>query len=308
MARIEKILFPTDFSRSAEQAFTHAVFLAEQYGAELDLLHAVVLHSDDPYRPSHHFPSSEEILQRMYEISGSSLAELAEEHEEGPVEIRELTRRGFDAAEVILEVIDEVEADLVVMGTHGRRGPRRLILGSVAEKVVRLAPCPVMTLRERDEPRGIEAFERLLVPVDFSEHSRRLVVTARDLAATYGARLELLHVVQEHAYPYFYGPISTQPLDDHLSELTEKAGEAMDRLMADTDGPDVEYGKHILPGQPATEIVRFAEKEAIDLLVIATHGLTGLERILVGSTAEQVVRTASCPVFTVKSFGRDLVD
>lgn len=307
MLRIRKILYPTDFSEASREALSHALFLAEQHEAELHLLHAIVLHADDPHSASHHFPAGSEIFRKLYDIAGSALAALSAAHSDRAVRLKEVQRRGFNAADVILEYAAEEEIDLVVMGTHGRRGPRRLLLGSVTEEVVRRAPCAVLTLRDQPGEREIEAFERLLVPLDFSDQSETLVRTARHLAATYGAAIDLLHVIQEHAYPYFYGPIPSPAGGDRLGELQERTGAAMEDLWERIDAPEVEWAKHVISGQPASEIAHFADERGSDLLVIATHGLTGLERILVGSTAEQVVRMARCPVFTVKSFGRSIL-
>jgi len=89
--------------------------------------------------------------------------------------------------------------------------------------------------------------------------------------------------------------------------LREKAEEALDELLAETPGPEVPAERFVATGRPASEIARFAEEHGSDMVVIATHGLTGLERLLVGSTAEQVVRLSPCPVFTVKSFGKSLI-
>jgi nucleotide-binding universal stress UspA family protein len=307
MLRIRKILFPTDFSRCSRQALIHALFLAEQHDAELQLLHAVILHADDPAAPKLRFPQPRDIFDRLQKIAESEMAELARAHRGRPIRITEFRERGFSAAQVILDHLTEHEIDLVVMGTHGRRGPARLFFGSVAEEVVRFARVPVLTLREIKRPRQIEAFERILVPIDFSPHSERSVAYARELALTYGAALELVHVIEQPSYPYFYAPFVGGGLGGRLPEIQSRAGEALHELMANGDGPEVEYGVHILDGRPSAEIVAFADSQAIDMIVVATHGLTGLERLLVGSTAEQVVRTASTPVFLIKSFGKSLL-
>ena len=168
---IRRILYPTDFSATARQALTHALFLAEEYDAELHLLHAVVLHEYDPNDPEHHFPEPKELLKRMFEVADSGIAGLIDDQSAEALQIVEATRKGFAAGQVILDYAAEVDADLIVMGTHGRRGAARLLLGSVAAEVVRRAKCPVMTLCHADEPRTIEAIEKVLVPIDFSEHS-----------------------------------------------------------------------------------------------------------------------------------------
>lgn len=307
MLKIEKVLFPTDFSPCSDQALTHALFLAEQFEATLQLFHAVILHQDDPGDPKRRFPEQKEVLERLFEIAGSELAARVEQHRERPVVLQEFKKRGFSAAQVILDHAREEEVDLIVMGTHGRRGPARLFFGSVAEEVVRFSRAPVLTLRELEEPRTIEAFERILVPIDFSDHSTRALSHARELASLYGARLQLLHVLEQPAQPYFYAPFGGMSLVKHFSELEKRADEALDKLVAECPGPDVPREKRIVSGRPASEIVDFAEQNGSDMIVIATHGLTGLERLLVGSTAEQVVRSSPAPVFLVKSFGKSLL-
>lgn len=306
MIQISKILLPTDFSPCAHQALTHALLLAEQFGAELTMLHALVLRSDDPYNPAYHFAEPDEIFRRLEEISHSEMAQLIEPHLGKELTIHEVEVRGLYPGPVIVDYAKDNDVDLIVMGTHGRRGPAHLLLGSVAEEVVRHAPCPVLTVRRSKEPRQVEAIERILVPVDFSESSKQSLALACDLARTYGARLELLHVVEELMQPGFYGPVEgVGPITDHAA-VRERSRGALERLLSEVGGGELPSSARILFGRPGYEIVTFAEEQEVDLVVIATHGLTGLKRLLFGSVAEQVVRGAPCPVFTVKSFGRRL--
>lgn len=307
MMRIRRILYPTDFSDTARQALMHALFLAEQFEAELHMLHAIILHESDPRDPDQHFPEPSDILNRLFEIADSEMAELLRQNESKTFSLQEARVRGYSAGEVILDYIQEHDIDLVVMGTHGRRGPARLFLGSVAEEVVRHASCPVLTLRQTEAPGTIEALAKILVPVDFSSYSKEALSFAKELAALYGAGLQVLHTIEEPAYPYFYTPGSSLSPVEQLEALREKAEEALDELLAETPGPEVPAERFVATGRPASEIARFAEDRGSDMVVIATHGLTGLERLLVGSTAEQVVRLAPCPVFTVKSFGKSLI-
>ena len=307
MMRIRRILYPTDFSDTAKQALTHALFLAEQFEAELIMLHAIILHESDPRDPERQFPEPSDILNRLFAIADSEMAEVVRQNEAKTFTLREAKVRGYSAGEVILDYAKEHDIDLVVMGTHGRRGPARMFLGSVAEEVVRHADCPVLTIRQHEEAPTIEALEKILVPVDFSSYSQEALTYARELADLYGAGLQVLHTIEEPTQPYFYTFGGGLSAVEQIEALQEKADEALDKLLEDSDGPEVPYEKFIATGRPATEIARFAEEHGSELVVIATHGLTGLERLLVGSTAEQVVRHAPCPVFTVKSFGRSLL-
>ena len=300
--KIKRILYPTDFSETARQALTHALFLAEQYDAELHLLHAVVLHEFDPNDPEHRFPEPKELLKRMFEIADSEITELLGNQEERPLKIHEAKRKGFAAGEVILDYAAEVDADLIVMGTHGRRGAARLLLGSVAAEVVRRAKCPVLTLGHREEPQEIEAFERILVPVDFSDHSQAAIRYAEELANRYHAGLQLLHVVEVPTYPYFYVP----PEEEYIDSRKDRAAQALNELASELLETSVSCSTHVRNGRSASEIVKFGEESGSDLLVITTHGLSGMDRLLMGSTAEEVLSRASIPVLTVKAFGKNL--
>jgi len=307
MLNVSSILYPTDFSVTAKQALNHALFLAEQFEAELHMLHAVILHESDPRAPERRFPEPSDILQNLFEIADSEMAQIIEANQAKTFTLKEAKVKGFSAGQVILDYAQEHDIDLIVMGTHGRRGPARMFLGSVAEEVIRHANCPVLTLRSRDQPVTGEAIEKILVPIDFSEHSKSALSYAREIAALYGSSIQLVHAIEEPVYPYFYAPAGGFSIAQQLEDLRVKTDEALDKLVGESKGPEVPYEKFVLTGRPAIEITRLAEEQNSDMIVIATHGLTGLERLLVGSTAEQVVRLASCPVFTVKSFGKNLV-
>lgn len=306
MITIKKILFPADFSRCGGQALDHAIHLAERHGAELHMLHAIVLLQDDPHSPSHHFPDLEEIHERLVKLAKSEMNKALKPRKTKGIKITMEQERGISAAETILGYAGDKDIDLIVMGTHGRRGLGHLLLGSVAEEVVRHAPCPVMTVRERKESVSVHALERILVPVDFSEHSKAALAHARGLAAAYKARLQILHVIEEVVHPGFYMTGKTS-IYEMRPDIRERAKKAMKKLFDETPGPKAEADFVCADGRAHRAILEYADKEKADLIVIATHGLTGLQHLLLGSTAEKVVRRAPCPVFAVKSFGKSLV-
>ena len=303
--RIRRILYPTDFSPCAKAALGHALFLAQQYDAELHILNAVTLNADDQANPELHFPNGAELLERLIETAAEQMAELISKEHRATLRVTEAQVRGISPAPLILEYADQHDIDLIVMGTHGRRPPARFFLGSVATEIVRHSDCPVMTLRRTEPPREVEAIERLLVPLDFSEHSMTALRYAKDLAHRYEASLQLLHVVEIQTYPTLYGPVATV---FDINDFKGVSLEAMDRAMERLGGEPVEYDKYVLGGRAATEIAAFAKEHGSDIVVISTHGLSGLERLLTGSTSEQVVRLVECPVFTVKGFGKSLLE
>lgn len=151
--------------------------------------------------------------------------------------------------------------------------------------------------------------DRILAPIDFSEPAAEALRYARALAATYDARLDLLHVVEEPTFPAMYGAVMHE-LYGRVPDIREQALEALQTLLAEAEagGPVVVTGVHVVKGHAAREILHFTETQAIDLVVIASRGLSGLEHLLLGSVAEKVVREATCPVFVVKSGGRSLLE
>ncbi|MFB6368144.1 MAG: universal stress protein [Gemmatimonadota bacterium] len=306
MTNIDRILFPTDFSESSHQALPYAVALAETHDAELHLLHASVLHASDPANPSHHFPEMENLTTELEERADERMKELTSEHAPDGLTVVREQRRGISAPPVILEYVDEEEIDLVVMGTHGRRGLRHLMLGSVTEEVVRQAPCPVLTVRELETPGAVEGFETVLAPVDFSEHSELALRHAVGLAQDFGADLQLLHVVEEITYPDFYYPAPVTG-EQMAAEIRERVKGRLEEAVARIGEAGVSASVHVVEGRPAPGIAEFAEENGADLVVVGTHGLTGIKRALLGSVAEGVVRRSRPPVLTVKSSGRSLV-
>jgi nucleotide-binding universal stress UspA family protein len=297
MLKFKKILFPTDFSSCADQAFSHAVYLAREYKAELHMLHASMLFTAD------YFGYMQDVYLKLRQLAMEHIASVIESHKAEDLKIEKVEKPAASPASFILEYAEENDIDLIIMGTHGRRGFGHLFLGSIAEEVVRLAPCPVFTVREREEPMAAAKLSRILVPIDFSEHSRKALSHAKEIASTYGARLQLLHVIEEPIYPAFYMAFGIYN-PSFLPDLEEESRKELRKLLEESEGPKVEADIYVTHGRAAFGIIRFAETNGTDLIVTATHGLTGIKHLLIGSVAEKVVRLAPCPVFTLKAFGK----
>lgn len=306
MLRLNKILFPTDFSPSAEHALSHALYLAHRYGAELHMLNVLVPHEEDPNNPEHQFPSREQVIEKLRTFASEQ--ERTAQHPEAfeHLVIRQVQRREISAAMAIVAYAEEEAIDLVVMGTHGRRGVRHLLAGSVTEEVVRLAPCAVLSVRARQTPQILGSIRKVLAPVDFSDDSCEAVTVALDIASGYGADVQLLHVWENVLHPAFYNMGATS-IKDLQPDIEERTLNALSELVDRANGFSGNATVHAVEGHAAREIVRFAEEHDTDLVVIATHGLTGLDHFLLGSVSEKVVRRAHCPVLVVKR-KRSLVD
>jgi nucleotide-binding universal stress UspA family protein len=191
------------------------------------------------------------------------------------------------------------------MGTHGRTGLSHLLSSSVTEHVVRSANCPVMTVKACKQSSEAAPYFDILVPVDFSPYSQKALRYGRTLAQAFEANLHLLHVLDQPIHPAHYG------LGDDLlmrlnPEVQRRSHEEMERLFSQF-GAEVKCQTHVCEGRAYSEIVRFVEAEECDLVVMGTHGLSGLEHFLLGGTTEKVMRHASCPVLAVKLKERDFV-
>ena len=287
------ILAATDFSETAERAAALAGILALRFSADLHLLHVVVL---DEY--SNLDEGGRDQLEQLQATSEERRRELLEKSSGNhDVSVTPILVRGIDPDEVIVETASDLGCDLIVMGTHGRRGLSHLFLGSVAERVVRTSPAPVLTLRADAvvEPDGIT---QILVPYDFSDSSADAARQAAVWADALNAEITLLHVVEPVVYPEVY---SVDILPDNLMmRLTTRSEEALEKAAAEhLDGRGCTTLVEV--GRAADTIVNLADPERFDLVVMATRGLSGLEHVLLGSVAESVLRRCRVPMLTVPS-------
>lgn len=282
MLHIKRILFPTDRSETAERALSHAAFLATKHGAELHVIHV----RTDSLSPS---PTPEDLIPQQLK------------DQIDPPNVSVSVIQNESAANGILTYAEENAIDLIVMGTFGRRGPQRLLTGTVAERVVREAPCPVLTIRKRSP----QAVNHILVPVDFSERSKVAIPVAEALAQIYDADVTLFFVIDEDAVPMAHVPL-LGPVRVSREEIISRFNKLMEDLVAEHQDSDVSIKGEVIIGHPSNEILEAAE-DNIDMIVLSTHGRTGLERIFLGSVAEKIVRRAPGAVFTTKSFGTSLL-
>jgi nucleotide-binding universal stress UspA family protein len=196
---------------------------------------------------------------------------------------------------VIVETADSLGCGLIVMGTHGRRGLSHFLLGSVAERVLRTAKIPVLTVRGDVEinPNGIS---RILVPHDFSDASDQAVREAAIWASSLGARMTLLHIVEPVVYPEFY---SVDVFSEELTEaLVTRSEDALKKIAAEI-GDSCEVNSRVEIGRAAETIAAVADPNEFDLTVMATKGLSGLEHVLLGSVAESVLRRCDVPMLAI---------
>ncbi len=285
------ILVPTDFSETSQRAVSLAFALARRIAAQVHLLHVRILVDD-----RHLDDEQQQELRSLLEQSDEQTREALRPFEdEAPyLEIHRNLVRGVSAAEAITESCTSLRCDLVVMGTHGRRGLQHLLIGSVAEEVVRSSPVPVLTVRPDAASAG-SRIRNILVPHDFSDHSAKALALAVGWAETLQARLTLLHVVEPLVYPELYA-VDLLPESVRL-RVEERAAAALANAAEHLTG--VQTRTTVAFGHAAETIVGTA-REGHDLVVMGTRGLSTIEHLLLGSVAEQVVRTCPTPVLTVR--------
>jgi nucleotide-binding universal stress UspA family protein len=298
MIGINRILCPVDFSDASRLALDHAAALARWYEARLIALHVMPLVPTTlSFPPAISAATLEPLPPELFRDELRRFVGAVAE-----VVPAETAVMPGDAAGTILEQARTAEADLLVLGTHGRSGFERLVLGSVAEKVLRRAPCPVLTVppaaaHATTTPRP--PYRRILCPVDFSTSSDQALRYAVSLAEEAKARLTVLHVlewfpeqeVREHRH--FNVP-------EYRRFLEEDARRRLAESVPAEARPWCEPVERVACGKAYQEVLRIAGEEASDLIVLGVQGRGAVDRLLFGSTANHVVRQASCPVLTVR--------
>jgi nucleotide-binding universal stress UspA family protein len=299
--RFSQILVPIDFSRPSLKAIPYALAISRQFDADVHLLHITDVAQQPPptlltlplvpqSEWNQRFMKRLQALAKKYRTDGNVSA---------------LEPRTGTAYEEICDVAQELKADLIVVATHGYTGYKRMLMGSTAERVVQHSPCPVLVVRQHlnrwngaAHLRTRTGFEltKIVVPTDFSKCSQTAFDYGSQLARDFGAELRLVHVINQHAFPFGDKYTALDPAE-LLYKMQHAAQKRMQSMGARTKG---RYSVRLIHGSPAVEICRAANEDA-DLIVISTHGRTGLGHILIGSVAEHVVRYAHCPVLVIPS-------
>ena len=200
----------------------------------------------------------------------------------------------LSAAAAILAYAEAHDIDLIAMSTHGRRGVRRMLLGSVAEEVVQRSTRPVLTIVAGTAVVASRCSPSASWSPSTSRSTRAMPVAhAKHLAAAFGAKLRLLHVLVQSPMPAYYDGMGV-PVFVFDSPLLEKqARSALESLYAEAGGPGGPVEFHLERGLAVEEILGSPPRHSTDLLVLASHGLTGLPHLLMGSVAERLVRRAT---------------
>lgn len=288
----DSILIPTDGSEHADLAADHALSVASAFDASVHVLGVVdLVTAAGPFDAG---GVDEEVVDRLQEDAREAVQRVGRRWEDAD-RLREEVRNGVPSDE-ILEYIEEADIDVVAMGTHGRTGLRRFVLGSVTEHVLRESPVPVLATRATEEYTPTFPYTDVVVSTDGSDCARAAVEHALSVTEAYGARLHAVHVVDVGSFET--GPGG--PLPSEYLDSVERAGtEATEEIetLANDRGVDVETA--VERGRASDAIASYADTVDADLLVMGTHGRSGLERFLLGSTTERLIRRSDRPVLAV---------
>jgi nucleotide-binding universal stress UspA family protein len=294
---ITHIFCPTDFSSFSEHAMERAAGAASWFGARLTLLHVVppMMGIGPPDTCVPFVVAPVDLLRVQQEAAVTDLERLAVPIRARGLQVATKVLVG-DPSREIEAAAEALPADLIVMGTHGRGGFEHLVMGSVAEKMLRRAPCPVLIVGNDVKPSGRSPlFQRILCAVDLTEASAGTVDMAFSLAEENQAKVTMLHVVESLAGEG--NALLGIPEPEAISStLVERATAGLWRMMP----PALHFRERVEIGTAWRTILRVAQESASDLIVLGAHARGGFGRLFLGSTANQVVRHAHCPVLVIR--------
>jgi len=282
MPNFARVLAPTDFSRFSFRAADFARAVANRYHGEVHFVHVAPETSEDDQG------TSEDCAARLDAFVSLVRAE--------GIGSRCTTLQG-DPADKILEQAELDGADLICLGTHGRQGVERLILGSVAETVLRRSSCPVLTVSEEGDEKVLRdaSFSNILCALDFAPCSLRALDLAFSLAEQMGSRLTVLSVVEWLSD----GPDEDDPdLNAFRSRMQQSVQERVDEVIPEPMRRRIEIETVVRVGKPYREILAELDARDAELVIMGVRGRNPLDLMLFGSTTHRIVRLASCPVLT----------
>jgi nucleotide-binding universal stress UspA family protein len=285
---LKNILFATDFSPYSNAALPYAMSIARQYGARLYAVHVMPTDADMLFMSPENWTALAEEQQRQGEKEVKDL-----ETKLRGIPYSVLTRKG-KVWDVLAQLIEEGKIDLLIVGTHGRTGLRKLLMGSIAEEIFRQAPCPVLSVGPNvlDNPKGLAELHEVLFATDFSEHSLAATPYAISLAERHRSKLSLLHVLEKPELGIVDLEANAAFLVHQLKELIPPEAK-----LSCHPGYFVEFGS------PADQILEFARKRRADLIVLGVRpaeGKPGTSTHLARPMAHKIVARAICPVLTVR--------
>ena len=295
-----RILLATDFSRCSEGAEAYACSLAASWGAALMVMSVLEFHPG--MNPD--YPVNRLYLDELMKEAKKQFIDLKGRAAKRGITVHTSVTPGIPS-EAVLAAAKTEDVDLIVVGTKGKTGLEHVLLGSTAERIIRMAPCPVLAVPAEKQsaeggagdPNRPVVLDRILVPIDFSDCSLDAVECAVLVAQRGKASITLLHVME----PVSYGLDLTLLHETKRKQMRGVITERLSSLVSALTSAQVTSEFLIRGGLPADSILNAALTQPADLIVMGTHGRRGLSHACFGSVAESVLRKARCPVLAVRS-------
>ncbi|MBH0202076.1 MAG: universal stress protein [Nitrospira sp.] len=289
------ILFATDGSQESARAEAYACVLAQSWGASLTVMS--VLEFPPGMKPD--YAVNRLYLDDLMQEATTRLVDVTTRAGGLGLSVQSRIAIGIPSEEV-LAVARAEDADLVVVGTRGKTGLEHVLLGSTAERIIRMAPCPVLTVPAAKQHAGENrkaSVTNMLVPVDFSDCSLDALEYGALIAQRSNASVKLFHVLEPVSYGLDFTLPHTSQRESSKAVITKRLSDLVSMLTALGLASDFLMSG----GLPADSILDTARAQSVDVIVMGTHGRRGLSHALFGSVAESVLRRSSCPVLTVRS-------
>ncbi len=289
-----RILFATDFSRWASEAERYACSLASSWNASLTVMSVL----EFPPGMNPEYPVNQLYLSELMKQTTADLVDFKTRAAERGLAVETRVTTGIPSEEVV-RAAQRDDVDLIVVGTRGKSGLEHVVLGSTAERIIRMAPSPVLAVRGSGAPPPAEpvSFHRILVPVDFSDCSLNALEYAALVARRTKASLRVLHVLEPVCYGLDFTLSHASQREAARARMTERLAD----LVAALQGGGVTAEQELRGGLPSDSILEAAEGAKADLIVMGTHGRRGLSHAFWGSVAESVLRKSARPVLAVRS-------
>ncbi len=294
MTSIKRLLLATDFSELAHRAESYACALAASWGADLSSISVL----DFPPGMNPEYIVNKRYLTELMSEASAKLTEFKRQAHQRGIAATIRIATGIPNEEVIAAAQAE-ETDLIIVGTRGKSGLAHVLLGSTAERVIRMAPCPVLavhtTKAEGPAEEGI-SLDRILVPTDLSDCSLEAVKYAGVVALQAKASIELLHIMEPAYYGIDFAMESRAEREQKRRVTTEK----LEALLSDLAAVGIVVQVSLVGGTPVDTILEFAHRSSSHLIVMGTHGRRGLSHGWAGSVTEAVLRRGTIPVLAVR--------
>lgn len=301
---LQNILLATDFSEIAAYALEHAGALAVRDDATLHVLHVHVLlggegsvSEKDPFKTAQVDTALTKLSQRFVDASKGGYA-TSLRHSPHGIAVVQNTVRDVSAASAIVDFVQEHAIDLIVMGSHARRGMARMLMGSVAEGVIRRAPVSVLVVGDQ-QPAPPMGYDNVVVAIDFSPHAKTALMMAKQRLLAPGGRMILLHVIEDPPHPAYFLS-REESIMAAFPNVTEKVRSTLRAWANDVALEESRVDFVITEGRAHQQVTNIAREMGAGMIAMGSTGHGHLHWPLLGGVTDKVIRTAPCPVYVAK--------